>query len=146
KHTQGTIVIPPTRQKQSFELTTLTRLSRKEQKFPLFEKQVRPKEDLVEKELPVPEVTKQKEDSVNETIQPNQKVENKIEITQSIVPKPDLTREVAKITQHKALPEPQKKSSSTILDDDFDDDSDDLDKIKGEIMNVLSKLDQAEVE
>ncbi|MFB5622292.1 MAG: hypothetical protein ACE5Q7_05105, partial [Candidatus Nitrosomaritimum yanchengensis] len=64
----------------------------------------------------------------------------------SIVPKPDLTREVAKITQHKALPEPQKKSSSTILDDDFDDDSDDLDKIKGEIMNVLSKLDQAEVE
>jgi hypothetical protein len=146
KHAQETIVIPPTRQRQSFELTTLTRLSRKEPKFPLFEKQVRPKEDLVERELPVPEVTKQKEESVNKTIQPNQKDENKIEITQSISPRPDLTKEVAKISQHKALPEPQKKSSSTILDDDFDDDSDDLDKIKGEIMNVLSKLDQAEVE
>jgi len=30
--------------------------------------------------------------------------------------------------------------------DDFDDDADDLDKIKGDIMKVLSKLDQAEVE
>jgi hypothetical protein len=32
------------------------------------------------------------------------------------------------------------------MDDDFDDDTDDLDKIKGDIMRVLSKLDQAEVE
>ena len=33
-----------------------------------------------------------------------------------------------------------------IIDNDFDDDTDDLDKIKGDIMRVLSKLDQAEVE
>ena len=54
---------------------------------------------------------------------------------------------MAKITEHRALPEPQKPRPST-LNDDFedDDDTDDLDKIKGEIMNVLSKLDQAEVE
>jgi hypothetical protein len=33
-----------------------------------------------------------------------------------------------------------------ISDDDIDDDTDDLDKIKSDIMRVLSKLDQAEVE
>ena len=38
------------------------------------------------------------------------------------------------------------KQVTTTLDDDFDDDADDLDKIKGDIMKVLSKLDQAEVE
>ena len=33
------------------------------------------------------------------------------------------------------------------FEDDFDEDnSDDLDKIKGEIMKVLSKIEQAEVE
>ena len=32
------------------------------------------------------------------------------------------------------------------IDDDFDEDGDDLDKIKGDIMRVLTKLDQAEVE
>ncbi|MDH3191391.1 MAG: hypothetical protein OEM18_01725 [Nitrosopumilus sp.] len=147
KQTQDPIVIPPPRQRQSFELTTLTRLSRNEPKFPLFEKHVEPKSVI-------PEVTKPK--VVNEVIQPKQKIEDKIEIIQSIIPKselkletrPDLIKEVAKITEHKALPEPQKSPKSTILDDDFDedDDSDDLDKIKGEIMNVLSKLDQAEVE
>ena len=53
-----------------------------------------------------------------------------------------------KITKFKALPEPakEKPQPSVNFEDDFDDDSDDIDKIKGEIMNVLSKLDQAEVE
>jgi hypothetical protein len=60
--------------------------------------------------------------------------------------RPDINIEVAKITEHKALPEPEQKLKSITLDDDFDDDTDDLDKIKGDIMKVLSKLDQAEVE
>ena len=63
--------------------------------------------------------------------------------------KPDINKEVAKITEHKALPEPEQqkpKPKSTALVDEFDDDVDDLDKIKGDIMKVLSKLDQAEVE
>ena len=60
--------------------------------------------------------------------------------------KPDLDKEVAKITEHKALPEPQEKSKVSISDDDIDEDTDDLDKIKSDIMRVLSKLDQAEVE
>ena len=148
------IVIPPTKSKQSFELTTLTNISKGEPKFPLFENE--PKQ--VVKPMPQPrvvptEVIKPKDESVQEIIQPKPKVEDKIEIIQSVIQKPeinlevkpDLNKEVAKITEHKALPEPI-KSKPVTLDDDFDDDTDDLDKIKGDIMRVLSKLDQAEVE
>jgi len=148
------IVIPPTKSKQSFELTTLTNISKGEPKFPLFENE--PKQ--VVKPMPQPrvvptEVIKPKEEIVQEIIQPKPKVEDKMEIIQSVTPKPevnlevkpDLNKEVARITEHKALPEPI-KSKPVTLDDDFDDDTDDLDKIKGDIMRVLSKLDQAEVE
>ena len=136
------IVIPPTKSRQSFELTTLTNISRTEPKFPLFEKKE------VEKPIPQPKIIQTELIKPKEVIQP--KVEDKVEIIQSITPKsifenkPDLNKEVAKITEHKALPE-QKPKVSTI-DDDFDDDTDDLDKIKGDIVRVLSKLDQAEVE
>jgi hypothetical protein len=133
------IVIPPTKSRQSFELTTLTKLSNKEPKFPTFENQIQAKEEIIK-----------------EVIQPKPKIEEKINISQTSVTtpivefesKPDLNKEVEKITQFKALPEPEKKKPTSInIEDDFDDDdTDDLDKIKGEIMNVLSKLDQAEVE
>ena len=147
------IAIPPTKSRQSFELTTLTNISKTEPKFPLFEK----KETV--KPMPQPkiiqnELIKPKEEIVKEIIQPKSKVEDKVEIIQSISPKPeilfenklDLDKEVAKITEHKALPQPEQKPKVTTMDDDFDDDTDDLDKIKGDIMRVLSKLDQAEVE
>jgi hypothetical protein len=141
------IAIPPTKSRQSFELITLTNISRTEPKFPLFEKK-----EIV-KPIPQPkiiqtELIKPKEEIVKEVIQP--KVEDKVEIIQSITPKPtfenkpDLNKEVAKITEHKALPEQEQKVST--IDNDFDDDTDDLDKIKGDIRRVLSKLDQAEVE
>lgn len=134
------VVIPPTNSRQSFELTTLTKFSKKEPKFPLFEEKIKVKE----------EITK-------EIIQPKTEIQEKIEIVQTptqkpivkFETKPDLTKEVKKITQFKALPDPQKEKldSRINIEDDFDDDdTDDLDKIKGEIMNVLSKLDQAEVE
>ena len=148
------VEIPPTKSRQSFELTTLTNVSRKEPKFPLFEKE---EIKQVVKPMPEPriiqtELIKPKEEIVQEIIQPTSKVEDKIEIIQSVIKpktatfetKPDLNKEVAKITKHKALPE--QKPKPVILDDDFDDDADDLDKIKGDIMKVLSKLDQAEVE
>lgn len=148
------IEIPATKSRQSFELTTLTNISKSEPKFPLFEKE----EKQVVKPMPEPrvmqtELIKPKEEIVEEIIQPKPKVEDKIEIIQSVTPtpetsietKPDINKEVAKITEHKALPEPEKPKTTT-LDDDFDDDTDDLDKIKGNIMRVLSKLDQAEVE
>ena len=147
------IAIPPTKSRQSFELTTLTNISKTEPKFPLFEKK-----EIV-KPMPQPkiiqtELIKPKEEIVKEIVQPKPKVEDKVEIIQSISPKPeilvenkpDLDKEVAKITEHKALPQPDQKPKVLTVDDDFDDDTDDLDKIKGDIMRVLSKLDQAEVE
>ena len=142
------IAIPPTKSRQSFELTTLTNISRTEPKFPLFEKKVvkpTPQPKIIQTELIKPKV-----EIVKEIIQP--KVEDKVEIIQSITPKPtfenkpDLNKEVAKITEHKALPQPEQKPKVSTIDDDFDDDTDDLDKIKGDIIRVLSKLDQAEVE
>ena len=147
------VEIPPTKSRQSFELTTLTNVSRKEPEFPLFEKE---EVKQIVKPMPKPrviqtELIKPKEEIVQEIIQPKPKVEDKIEIIQSVAKsettfeiKPDLNKEVAKITEHKALPEQKPKPAT--LDDDFDDDADDLDKIKGDIMKVLSKLDQAEVE
>jgi len=147
------VEIPPTKSRQSFELTTLTNVSRKEPEFPLFEKE---EVKQIVKPMPKPrviqtELIKPKEEIVQEVIQPKPKVEDKIEIIQSVAKpettfetKPDLNKEVAKITEHKALPEQKPKAAT--LDDDFDDDADDLDKIKGDIMKVLSKLDQAEVE
>jgi hypothetical protein len=134
------VVIPTTKSRQSFELTTLTNFSKREPKFPLFKKQIQIKEEIIK-----------------EIIEPKPKIQEKIEIVNtisSITPtvkfetKPDLIKEVEKITKFKALPEPRKEQPKPTvnLDDDFDDDSDDLDKIKGEIMNVLSKIEQAEVE
>ncbi len=136
------IIIPQASSRQSFELTTLTRFSNKEPKFQIFEKPVEPKVEIIR------EMVQPKQEIIREITQP--KVEDKIEIIQSVTAKPeikfetkpDINKEVAKITEHKALPEPKKST----IDDDFDEDSDDLDKIKGEIMKVLSKIEQAEVE
>jgi len=139
------IVVPQPNSRQSFELTTLTRFSNKEPKFPLFEKPIESKEEIIQEMIQPKEEIK--------LVQP--KIEDKIEIIQEISTKPDIrfetkpdiNKEVAKITEHKALPEPKKSNPTTVLEDDFDEDnSDDLDKIKGEIMKVLSKIEQAEVE
>lgn len=134
------VAIPTPKSRQSFELTTLTKFSKSEPKFPLFKKQIQIKEEIVK-----------------EIIEPKPKIQEKIEIVNtisSVYPavkfetKPDIIKEVEKITKFKALPEPRKEQPKPTvnLDDDFDDDSDDLDKIKGEIMKVLSKIEQAEVE
>jgi len=139
------IVIPQAKSRQSFELTTLTRFSNKEPEFPLFKKSIEPKEEIIQ------EITQPKKEIKVETEQP--KIQDKIEIIQTVSKpeikfevKPDINKEVAKITEHKALPEP-KINPNIVLEDDFDEDnSDDLDKIKGEIMKVLSKIEQAEVE
>ena len=104
------IAIPPTKSRQSFELTTFTNISRTEPKFPLFGKKE------VVKPIPQPkiiqtELIKTKEETVKEIIQP--KVEDKVEIIQSIIPKPevsfenkpDLDKEIVKTTEYKVLPE-----------------------------------------
>lgn len=151
------VIIPPTKSRQSFELTTLTNVSSSEPKFPLIEKEetMKAPKPMPKPRIYQPEVSP-KEEIVTEIPQPKPKVDDKIDIIESVSPKPqqkietkpDITKEVAKITEHKALPEPkqEEKSKTITLDDDFDEDGDDLDKIKGDIMKVLSKLDQAEVE
>ncbi len=140
------IIIPQASSRQSFELTTLTSFSNREPKFQIFEKPIEPKVEII-KEM----MTQPKEEIT--ISQP--KIEDKIEIIQAVIAKPeikfetkpDINKEVAKITEHKSLPEPKKSNPTTVLDDDFDEDNtDDLDKIKGEIMKVLSKIEQAEVE
>ena len=153
------VEIPATRSRQSFELTTLTNIPRKEIKFPSFEKEEikqvvkpMPQPKIIQTELIKPkekiiqEIITPRKEIIQEIITPKQKVEDKIEIIQSVTSKleiiPDIKKEVAKINEHKALPEPKLAT----FDDDFDEDKDDLDKIKGDIMKVLSKLDQAEVE
>ena len=141
------IEIPATKSRQSFELTTLTNISRKEPRFPSFEKEVKAKiKPMPEPRIIQTELIKPKEEIIQEIVAPKSKVEDKDEIIQSVAPKletkPEINKEVAKITEHKALPEPK----IAPLEDDFDNDGDDLDKIKGDIMKVLSKLDQAEVE
>lgn len=149
------VTIPATKSRQSFELATLTNVSRKEPKFPLFEKEEKP----IQKPMPQPktiqtELIKPKEEIVKEIVQPKPKVDDKIEIIQAatakpepkLETKPDINKEVAKITEHKALPEPEVQKPEPTSADNVDDDTDDLDKIKGDIMKVLSKLDQAEVE
>ena len=153
------IEIPATRSRQSFELTTLTNVPRKEIKFPSFEKEEikqvikpMPQPKIIQTELIKPkekiiqEIITPRKEIIQEIITPKQKVEDKIKIIQSVTSKleiiPDIKKEVAKINEHKALPEPKLAT----FDDDFDEDGDDLDKIKGDIMKVLSKLDQAEVE
>jgi len=153
KETKTEPITIPSSSRQSFELTTLTNISKKKSKFPLLINE-ESKQEIVNP-MPQPkiiqsEIIKPKEEIVQEIIQPKQKVEDKIEIIQSVMPEPvletklDINKEVAKITEHKALPEPEQKPIT--LDDDFDDDADDLDKIKGNISKILSKLDQAEVE
>jgi hypothetical protein len=143
------IEIPATKSRQSFELTTLTNFSRKEPKFPLFGKEEKIVSSKPQPKIIQTELIKPKEEIVKGIVSSKPKIEDNIEIIQESIPKSvpktetktDINKEVAKITEHKALPEPETKSTSQ--DDDFDDD---LDKIKGNIMKVLSKLDQAEVE
>ena len=132
------IIIPHTSSRQLFELTTLTKFSNREPKFPLFEKPIEPKQQIIQ------EIIKPKDEIIQEIVKP--KIEDKIEIIQAVITKPDIDNEVAKITEHKALPEPKKPTQVTAEDDFDEDSSDDLDKIKGEIMKVLSKIEQAEVE
>ena len=145
------VEIPTTKSRQSFELTTLTNVSRKEPKFPLFEKPRRVTKPMPEPRVIKPEPAKPEVEIIPEITQSSPKIEDKVEIIQSatakpiIQSKPDIDTKVAEITEHKALPEPIMEKQ-VAQNDDFDEDADDLDKIKGDIMKVLSKLDQAEVE
>ena len=136
----------PPKQKHSVELTTLTNVSNRPLEFPLIEqKKIEPKNEIVE-----------------EILKPKEKLEEKAEIIQSNLTtfakhEPQKTIELPKEDLPLQLPKPEpindsqlnKPKPSVKLPEDGnedEDDSDDLDRIKGEIMKTLSKLEQAEVE
>lgn len=130
----------PAKPRQSFELTTLTKLSSKEPQFPSLKKQ--PEMETVGGPVRPRATAAQKRPRVR-----TEAVKASPPRQEAVLPeKPDIDKAVAKFNKHKALPEPDVKSHAMPPDDDFDDDSDDIDKIKGDIKKVLSRLDQAEVE
>ena len=119
-------------QSKSVEITTLTELPTKISEFPFIE-QKPSTVDFVREQIEKP--------------QPN--VDEKIEILQSsmgtAIDKP-LDVDIPK--QESILPPVQKPKPTIKLPEEekIEDEDDNLDKIKGEIMKTLSKLEQAEVE
>ena len=134
------IELPSYAPRRRVEFATLTEIPNRPIEFPLFEKkQVEPKPEIV-KEIPKPQ---EKPEPVQTTLQ---------EITPVITPQttPSLPQPKPEIEAPKAeeLPEPKPKPKLNLPaeDESEEDDTDDLEKIKGEIMKTLSKLEQAEVE
>lgn len=119
------------------EITTLTELPLKQIEFPLIEQKPRD----VQMEIIQEQIDNQQ-----------QKSEDKKEILQSSVTLTSLEKPNKRIdeTVQETLPTPiEQKPKPTIKipeEENIEDDDDDLDRIKGEIMKTLSKLDQAEVE
>ena len=119
------------------EITTLTEIPAKAPEFPLIEQ--KPRDIQME-------IMQERIDN-----QP-QKVEEKVEVLQtSVTPSVQKPEPIVEKTIQETLPTPiENKPKPTIKlpeeDNIEDEDDDDLDRIKGEIMKTLSKLDQAEVE
>jgi hypothetical protein len=124
-------------QKKPIEITTLTELPSKITNFPLFEQQSR----NIQMEIMKEQIEK-----------PQSKIKEKIEIIQTSTSSTDLQKQSVKteIPKQETLPIIiENKPKPTIKlpnEENIEDDDDDLDKIKGEIMKTLSKLEQAEVE
>ena len=119
--------------KKPIEITTLTELPLKITDFPLFEQQPR----NIQMEIMKEQV---------------EKPQAKIEILQTSTSSTDLQKQEIKseIPKQESLPNIiENKPKPTIKlpnEENIEDDDDDLDKIKGEILKTLSKLEQAEVE
>ncbi len=120
-------------QQRPVEITTLTELPLEVSKFPLIEQKPR---DLQM------EIIQERIDN-----QP-QKVEDKGEVLQTSVASTNF--EKSEIPRQETLPTLiEQKPKPTIKlpeEENIEDDDDDLDRIKGEILKTLSKLEQAEVE
>jgi len=121
---------------RAFEITTLTELPSNLLKFPLIEQ--KPREIQME--------------IMQEHIEKSQSKENeKMEIIQTStadLEKSEIKKEIPKVETFSVAPENKPKPTIKLPAEENieDDDEDDLDRIKGEIMKTLSKLEQAEVE
>ena len=121
---------------RAVEITTLTELPTKISEFPIIDEKPKPAQI----------------DLVQQIEQPQKKLDEKIEILQSSIGSTNLDKAEVKTDvpkQETSLELVENKPKPTIKlpeEEKIDDDDDDLDKIKGEIMKTLSKLEQAEVE
>lgn len=132
------ITIDQKKPSRPFELTTLTEIPSNVPEFPFIEQKPR----KIQMEIMQERIDNQP-----------QKVEEKVEILQSSVTpinieKPEPKIENAKQETLPTLIEQKPKPTIKLPEEDNieEEDDDDLDRIKGEIMKTLSKLDQAEVE
>src|SRR3990172_8075493 len=142
--------------KRLYELTSKINVANMhiEETKPKIEEQIKkPKEEIKKIEV-TPQIQKEIVKEISQVlVQPQPKAGEKSEILQTSLSSIDLEKsEIMKeIPGQETLPVvPEHKPKPTIkLPDEEnieDDDEDDLDRIKGEIMKTLSKLEQAEVE
>lgn len=138
---QPNVIVPTIQANQfprSVELTTLTEISNKLPQFPFIEyRPLQPKNNIL-KEIEQQKIP-EKVDTIQTIPKPEVNPEMEKEKVQSIVPIQQ--QNTAQIEQEKPQP-----SIKLPTEEKIEDDEDDLDKIKGEIMKTLSRLEQAEVE
>jgi len=139
---QPNVIVPTIQANQflkSVELTTLTEISNKLPEFPFIEqKPLQPKNEIVK------EILKQQEAPEKvEIIQTTPKLEINPEIQKQEIPASVSSQQQNPTQIKEEKPQPSIKLPS---EEKIEDDEDDLDKIKGEIMKTLSRLEQAEVE
>lgn len=121
---------------KSFEITTLTQIPTKISEFTNFEHERKQTIDIVRKQIEKPQA----------------QLDEKIEILQTSIGStiPEKTQPVLNEPKTEIISEPEEKKPKPTIklpeEEKFEDDEDDLDKIKGELMKTLSKLEQAEVE
>jgi len=131
KYTTSDII--PQRPPRPVEITTLTEIPSNVSEFPFIEQ--KPRDVQME-------IIQERNDNQQ------QKVEEKVESLQTSVAPTNF--EKSEIPRQETLPTLiEQKPKPTIKlpeEENIEDDDDDLDRIKGEIMKTLSKLEQAEVE
>ncbi len=121
---------------KSFEITTLTEIPTKISEFPSFGHERKQTIDLVRKQIE----------------KPQGRLDEKIEILQTSVGStiPEKSQLPHDLSKTEIISEPEEKKPKPTIklpeEEKFEDDEDDLDKIKVELMKTLSKLEQAEVE
>ena len=127
--------------KQPIEIVTLTNLPKNSLEFPLIErKPIEPKTEII--------------NEISKSPEPEPKMQViQASLGSSELKSPEIELVKPQLQEHLPKPEPvieiENKSKPTVNlpeESDEDDNEDDLDKIKGDIMKTLSKLQEAEVE
>lgn len=127
--------------KQPIEIVTLTNLPKNSLEFPLIErKPIEPKTEII--------------NEISKSPEPEPKMQViQASLGSSELKSPEIELVKPQLQEHLPKPEPvieiENKSKPTVNlpeESDEDDNEEDLDKIKGDIMKTLSKLQEAEVE